>query len=101
MYLTGFPISPESRNATLNSTVSFSCKADIENAGYLWRLNGSLLEELTNEITVHSSLAMSTLGVYCSKHHDNLRIECGVLLANFSMVYSTPALLRIQGLFVS
>ena len=88
-----FVMPPQSINATLNSTAVFSCQtANISN--HIWRINNTLTPAMS------STVDMTILEVFCSEDQDMSVVECGGRLLNRTRIFSDPALLRVQGLFI-
>ena len=85
---------PQSVNATLNSTVIFTCQA-TGISGFVWRINNTLIPSPS------SSGDMSKLEVFCSEDQDMSVVECGGLSNRTLILSDVPALLRIQGLLDS
>ena len=95
---------PNSTTVFLNQSAVFTCETDGGLAG--WRLNGTILEDLSPEI--HDDLEVSTLNTAQGSRVENLtiraraeyngtRVQCLVIVFGSPSVNSRSANLKIQG----
>ncbi|CAI8019347.1 hypothetical protein GBAR_LOCUS11635 [Geodia barretti] len=95
---------PNSTTVFLNQSAVFTCETDRGLAG--WRLNGTILEDLSPEI--HDDLEVSTLNTAQGSRVENLtiraraeyngtRVQCLVIVFGSPSVNSRSANLKIQG----
>ena len=95
-----FVTTPTSVNATLGSTVTFTCSATTGSVG--WLVNGSLLTELNRtDIRATSSGSTFSLHVPATEEYNNTVVVCEVILRDpiLDIEASSPAVLRVQGMF--
>ena len=99
MYLlstAAFVTTPSSVNATLGSTVTFSCSATSGVIG--WIVNGSLLTELSiSSISINQVGRTSILHIPATEKYNNTSVTCGVAILGGDDLYSDPVVLRVQG----
>ena len=90
---------PTSVNATLGSTVTFSCNATDGVIG--WIVDGLLLTELNApDINTSNYGSAFFLHIPAMEVYNNTNVTCAVAIFGGDDLYSDPVFLRVQGICV-
>ena len=96
VYISDFVNTPTSINATLGYTATFNCSSTTGLIG--WLVNGSLLTDISTNITAHLVGRISFLLVPATKEYNNTNVTCALAILGGDDKYSDPVILMVQGM---
>ena len=90
-----FISTPSSVNATLGSTVTFSCS--VTTGTVAWIVNESLPELNAPDITAIQIGSTFFLQIPATEKYNNTNVTCAVAVLGGDDLYGDPVVLRVQG----
>ena len=96
--ITGFIVTPASKNVTVGATVNFTCQHT--NGDVFWRINGERVDGYS-AVSIGGNAGLYTLTIdNAPADYDGIEIQCMVYHDGLvrEPVVTDPAILRLQGM---